>query len=179
MRHKYGAFVTHKYLFTSYRDDGSHRTYETRCVVSEALDHFQADCHDSSSVLSNGIKIRQPEKDYWKGLYKSNPEEFSDTWDLWGIREKMKDAQKEYQQKQRKQRRISYAARYKLFERCGARCQICGAAARDGATLEIDHIVPVSKGGGSELDNLQVLCLACNRGKSDRPMFEIGKAVPA
>ena len=33
---------------------------------------------------------------------------------------------------------------------------------------EVDHIEPVSKLGGNELKNLQVLCRYCNRGKGDR-----------
>lgn len=31
--------------------------------------------------------------------------------------------------------------------------------------LEVDHIVPVSKGGLSEPENLQTLCWRCNRAK--------------
>ena len=36
--------------------------------------------------------------------------------------------------------------------------------------LEIDHIIPKSKGGGSYYENYQLLCSACNRKKGDRPM---------
>ncbi len=36
--------------------------------------------------------------------------------------------------------------------------------------LEIDHIVPQSKGGGDNFDNLQLLCGHCNRMKGDRDM---------
>ncbi len=36
--------------------------------------------------------------------------------------------------------------------------------------LEIDHIVPKSKGGGDYYENYQLLCGACNRMKGDRPM---------
>ena len=34
--------------------------------------------------------------------------------------------------------------------------------------LEVDHIVPVSKGGKTEADNLQTLCWRCNRSKSNK-----------
>jgi site-specific DNA-methyltransferase (adenine-specific) len=36
--------------------------------------------------------------------------------------------------------------------------------------LEIDHIIPKSKGGGDYYENYQLLCGACNRLKGDRPM---------
>ena len=32
---------------------------------------------------------------------------------------------------------------------------------RDGVRLHVDHIVPVSKGGKTEMHNLQTLCEAC------------------
>ena len=34
---------------------------------------------------------------------------------------------------------------------------------------EVDHVVPVSRGGTDHLDNLQLLCAHCNRLKGDRP----------
>ena len=34
---------------------------------------------------------------------------------------------------------------------------------------EVDHVVPVSRGGTDHLDNLQLLCSSCNRIKGDRP----------
>jgi site-specific DNA-methyltransferase (adenine-specific) len=36
--------------------------------------------------------------------------------------------------------------------------------------LEIDHIIPKSKGGGDYYENYQLLCSNCNRKKGDRPM---------
>lgn len=42
-------------------------------------------------------------------------------------------------------------------------CQHCG---RIGGQLEIDHIIPISKGGTDKESNLQVLCVGCHREKS-------------
>ena len=58
--------------------------------------------------------------------------------------------------------------RYKIMQRDGFRCRLCGASAADGAKLHVDHICPVSKGGKTEPDNLRTLCERCNLGKSAR-----------
>ena len=60
---------------------------------------------------------------------------------------------------------IKPSLRFEILKRDDYRCQMCGVTAKDGATLEIDHIHPVSKGGTNDPDNLQVLCRDCNAGK--------------
>ena len=67
-----------------------------------------------------------------------------------------------------KRQPIKPGIRFQVLKRDGYRCQMCGVTAQDGAKLEIDHIHPVSKGGGNELSNLQVLCRDCNAGKRDQ-----------
>jgi 5-methylcytosine-specific restriction endonuclease McrA len=69
---------------------------------------------------------------------------------------------------QLKRQSIKPRLRFEILKRDDYRCQMCGVTAKDGATLEIDHIHPVSKGGTNEPDNLQVLCRDCNAGKSDQ-----------
>ncbi len=57
------------------------------------------------------------------------------------------------------------SVRWRVLERDGQKCTVCGRAAADGAKLEIDHILAVAEGGGDEESNLRVLCWSCNRGK--------------
>ena len=49
-------------------------------------------------------------------------------------------------------------------------CQKCGNSVfkEPNLLLEVDHIIPVSKGGKTEPNNLQTLCWKCNREKSDK-----------
>jgi hypothetical protein len=69
-------------------------------------------------------------------------------------------------------RDINLRLRFLVMKRDNFKCCICGASPAKDSTIElhIDHIVPWSKGGETELDNLQTLCSKCNRGKSDLDM---------
>ena len=58
--------------------------------------------------------------------------------------------------------------REKIAYRDNYTCQICGKTMFDGVGLQIDHIIPVSKGGKSVPSNLRVLCSKCNGKKSNR-----------
>ncbi len=55
--------------------------------------------------------------------------------------------------------------RYDVMKRDNFKCVLCGRKASDGVTLHVDHIIPVSKGGKTEKQNLRTLCDACNLGK--------------
>lgn len=63
----------------------------------------------------------------------------------------------------------SLRLRYQVLRRDNFSCCQCGASpAKDSSVvLHIDHIIPWSKGGKTELDNLQTLCSKCNLGKSN------------
>ncbi len=52
------------------------------------------------------------------------------------------------------------------FARCGGKCAKCGKVF-EFDQMEADHITPWSKGGHTEISNLQMLCRECNRRKSD------------
>ena len=61
-------------------------------------------------------------------------------------------------------RRVPDSVRAAVLVRDGGRCRRCQRA----INLEMDHIVPVSKGGKTEEPNLQTLCRRCNRAKSSK-----------
>ncbi len=60
--------------------------------------------------------------------------------------------------------------RQHIKERDNYTCKFCGNSTHKepNLLLEIDHIIPVAKGGLTEEDNLQTLCWKCNRSKSDK-----------
>ncbi|MEA4957571.1 hypothetical protein SDC9_30494 [bioreactor metagenome] len=62
---------------------------------------------------------------------------------------------------------LTKSIRHEVFKRDNYRCVECGATNKD-TVLHIDHIIPFSKGGSDELDNLQTLCESCNISKSNR-----------
>lgn len=43
-----------------------------------------------------------------------------------------------------------------------------GRGREDGVKLHVDHVIPVSRGGKSVMDNLQTLCEDCNCGKGNK-----------
>lgn len=57
-----------------------------------------------------------------------------------------------------------------LCERYGNVCLSCGtpAAETPEGRLTIDHVKPVSEGGLGDIENLQPLCMSCNRNKGTR-----------
>ncbi len=50
-----------------------------------------------------------------------------------------------------------------VYTRDGGICQCCGSS----LSLEYDHITPYSCGGSSSASNIQLLCMKCNRSKSN------------
>lgn len=65
---------------------------------------------------------------------------------------------------------MTWAESIKLVEaRAGQRCEYCRMhQSLQGATFHVEHIIPNSRSGSDDPDNLALACPSCNLHKSDR-----------
>ncbi len=59
---------------------------------------------------------------------------------------------------------IPSSVREYIFQRDNYTCKSCGRN-QDKTILNIDHIIPLAKGGSNDISNLQTLCKNCNQRK--------------
>lgn len=64
----------------------------------------------------------------------------------------------------RRTQRIRF--RQRVAEAQNWRCCYCGCRIEPG-TATLDHVIPKTKGGGSEYGNCVAACLPCNNAKGD------------
>ncbi len=66
---------------------------------------------------------------------------------------------------------MGYEVREYLLEKWGRACVYCGAI---DVPLEVEHIVPKSRGGSNRVSNLTLACHGCNQEKGTRTAEEYG-----
>ncbi|MCY0884561.1 MAG: RNA-guided endonuclease IscB, partial [Firmicutes bacterium] len=62
---------------------------------------------------------------------------------------------------------FGYELREYLLEKFGHQCAYCGGASGD-AVLNLDHVIPRSRGGSDRVSNLAMVCRTCNEAKGNR-----------
>lgn len=60
----------------------------------------------------------------------------------------------------------SSAVKLRVMKRDRFTCTYCGASGTENE-LQVDHIIPSSKGGSNHISNLTTACVSCNQKKSD------------
>ena len=139
------------------------RKYEIDLFESKIIKYF-SDISITVTIRyrSKGGRVSLSKKDefYWN--------EFCQTLDL------VKKSRLDYEVYKRieavERALVTDELRFEIMKRDNYRCKICGASSEDGVQLHVDHIIPIAKGGKTEMSNLQTLCERCNRGKSDKLM---------
>lgn len=56
--------------------------------------------------------------------------------------------------------------RFAILAAADFRCHYCGRSAGPNVTLQVDHVIPLSKGGTDDRSNLVAACWDCNQGKA-------------
>jgi predicted restriction endonuclease len=74
------------------------------------------------------------------------------------------DHPKSRKKSSRRSAAISQHKRKMVYERNQYRCVTCGSF----KDLSVDHIIPASRGGSDDIDNLQTMCIPCNTKKGAR-----------
>jgi len=69
-------------------------------------------------------------------------------------------------------RALSKKLRFQILSRDSFSCVYCGKNGFE-TELEVDHVVPKSKGGSDDPTNLVTSCFECNRGKSSASMSDV------
>jgi hypothetical protein len=72
---------------------------------------------------------------------------------------------------------IRQEKRLAIYMRDGLACAYCGDAVENGATLALDHVKPVAKGGCNDATNLVTACERCNASKGKRSLKAFAAAV--
>jgi hypothetical protein len=74
---------------------------------------------------------------------------------------------------------IRQVKRLAIYLRDGLSCAYCGESVEDGASLTLDHVLPVVKGGTNHASNLVTACIRCNMHKGKRNLAPFSRAVAA
>ena len=70
-----------------------------------------------------------------------------------------------WQRRRTKRTELGHGKIVRVFNRCEGKCQMCEKWV-PYKERQVDHIVPVYKGGTNEMSNLWLLCKDCHRAKT-------------
>ncbi|MDD9727190.1 HNH endonuclease [Roseovarius sp. SK2] len=91
--------------------------------------------------------------------------DFFDTDEEWTWRDLLDEYERIHGLTDKPSRHIPIAVRAEVFARDGEMCVYCGC---EEGPFHLDHVMPLSRGGASDADNLVVACKPCNYDKRAR-----------
>ena len=140
------------------KDKRPKSTLGDRTIRKSLVDSLEEDLKDAlkqNKVLQRQIYNLEKENNQLR-------EELKDLEDLYSTYIE-KENRKSFMQEQRKL--MTPSLRTSILKRDHYTCVLCGATREHGAELNVDHIIPVARGGRTEYNNLQTLCWSCNQAK--------------
>ena len=126
----------------------AYRERNQASIKAQMADNYQRNREKRLSYVAKRYKENpQPTKDAAQKWQKRNPEYFA-----------------AYQRKRTAKKRnndFRYVSRKELVKLYQMPCIYCGS--KD--SIEIDHIIPIARGGRHAIGNLAASCMSCNRSK--------------
>ena len=151
-----------KYYKTYYNKNKEKQKERVKEYYWNNLEKIKSYCQKNRkkrSIYANQYRKKNKEKlnlyrNQWR---KENPE-----------KRKMNDKNRRGLQNNAEGKITSTILKY-LKRRAMGKCEYCG---KIETNLEIDHIIPLSKGGTNKLNNLALVCKSCNSSKKDKDLIE-------
>lgn len=173
-------FITKNSYFSLHCDlfENLEKELEEKGIYRVGRDGHRALYVRASDLITNLIHGRLDGTEKWDGLFWADAELTIDEvnvlfWERDRKQQKQKerierlskirDRQTRRAMQRARRERIPDEVRAFVWERDEGRCVRCGAE----DDLQFDHVIPVAKGGGSAVGNIQILCGDCNRQKRD------------
>lgn len=122
----------------------------------------------------NGMTIYITDAQWLDKLIQPEARSYGSSWVVLDTEEKkgkwlsryLEDLEKEDQTTNSRTGSLPVSIRFKVLKRDNFMCAYCGRRPPE-VELQVDHVMPRSKGGSDNLDNLTTACSDCNLGKSD------------
>jgi 5-methylcytosine-specific restriction endonuclease McrA len=109
----------------------------------------------------NTIRVRA----YWQQWYEKNVRRRKEYCHQYHIKHPEKARNSEYRRRVCIRKAATSYTQSEWEELCARYGYMC-LSCRQSKPLEVDHVVPLSKGGSNSIENIQPLCQSCNRRKA-------------
>jgi 5-methylcytosine-specific restriction endonuclease McrA len=94
------------------------------------------------------------------------------------VEKRLSDKTKNREKFGQKRAKIPYETRCQVADKYKYKCKYCGVSVRH-RQCHVDHIIPLSRGGTDDFDNLALACVDCNQRKYNKIYFEAAKKTEA
>ena len=64
-----------------------------------------------------------------------------------------------------KRKKLSNTERQKIYDKCKGHCAYCGCEL-EYRDMQVDHVIPLRRGGSDDVDNMLPACRSCNHYKA-------------